>query len=273
MSRVRAPSIAHLYLMSTLEAIILGIVQGLTEFLPVSSSGHLQLVQRLLGLNNLNQYILFDLVCHLGTLLALILVFFNQIKTTFVSDRTRLYQVILGTLPLFPLVLILKPIKALFDKPEYLGYFFLLTALLLYLGIRLGSTLTAQALQKRKWSDAMKIGCLQAVAILPGVSRSGATISAARMLGWQQQDAVTFSFLLAIPAILGGVALETMQLYTHATSLPVISWVAYITAFLTSFVVGFFALQLLMRLAAKNKFIYFVWYCLFIGVFTILYFR
>jgi undecaprenyl-diphosphatase len=256
--------------MTTFEAIILGIIQGLTEFLPVSSSGHLQLAQRLFGFTNLDQYILFDLVCHLGTLIAVVWVFFKQIQGTINSDRTRFWQVVLGTLPLFPLVFILKPIKAVFDQPEYLGYFFLVTAGLLYAGIHWGSTATDAVLQKRRWRDALVIGTFQAAAILPGVSRSGATISAGRLLGWHPQDAITFSFLLAIPAILGGVTLELMRLYTHGTDLPMISWQSYAAGFLTSFIVGYFALLLLMRLAAKDKFIYFVWYCLIIGIATIL---
>jgi undecaprenyl-diphosphatase len=256
--------------MSIFEAIILGIIQGLTEFLPVSSSGHLELFQTLLGLTDLNNYILFNLICHLGTLLALVIIFFESIKRAFQSSQ--FFQVVLGTLPLFPLVLILKPIKSLFDQPEYLGFFFLLTALLLYLGIRLGSIASQQTLDKRRWSDPLIIGVFQAIAILPGVSRSGATISAGRLMGWNQQDAITFSFLLAIPAILGGITLESVQIYRDPISVD-IHWMTYLAGFMTSFVIGYFALKLLMRLAAKDKFIYFVWYCLFIGIVTILYFN
>src|SRR5258705_3070450 len=124
MSRVQVPSIAQLspfLAMSTFEAIILGIIQGLTEFLPVSSSGHLELGQYVLGLTHLDRYVLFNLVCHLGTLCAVFAVFLPQIKDTLVSDRKKLIQVIIGTLPLFPLVLLMKPIKSLFDQPQYLG--------------------------------------------------------------------------------------------------------------------------------------------------------
>lgn len=260
--------------MSTLEAIILGIIQGLTEFLPVSSSGHLELGQYFLGLTNLQHYVLFGLICHLGTLLAVVIIFFDQIKTTLFADRVRFMQVVLGTLPLFPLLLILKPIKSLFNQPEYLGICFLITAGLLYLGIRLGSILPEKKLQTRRWRDALIVGVFQAFAILPGVSRSGATISAGRMLGWKQQDAVTFSFLLAIPAILGGVTLETLQLLTaQHSSGPHLDGIQYAIGFLTSFGIGYFALRLLIKIAAKDKFIYFVWYCSALGVLSILYFN
>lgn len=262
--------------MSTLEALILGIIQGLTEFLPVSSSGHLELGQFFLGLTDLHHYILFDLVCHLGTLLAVIIVFFQQIKQVLVEDRTRLFQIVLGTLPLFPLVLLIKPIKALFDQPEYLGYCFLLTALLLYLGIRLGPLIEARRKPSR-WNDALVIGIFQAVAILPGVSRSGATISAGRLLGWSSQDAIQFSFLLAIPAILGGVTLELLQLATSSqspsSSSNIVGLPQYLLGFISSLVVGYIALCWMMKLAAKNKFQYFVWYCIFIGITTLVYFN
>jgi undecaprenyl-diphosphatase len=263
--------------MSTLEAVILGIIQGLTEFLPISSSGHLELGQLLLGLKNLDHYVLFNLVCHLGTLLAIFLVFADQIRAVFKTDRTRLYQILLGTLPLFPLVLLIKPLKALFNQPQYLGFCFLFTALLLYAGIRFGSVVPDFSKRERhRWRDALFIGLFQAVAILPGVSRSGSTISGGLLLGWKQQEAITFSFLLAIPAILGATVIELWQVLKSSQTnleIPLIGWVEYAAGFLTAFGVGYLALQFLIKLAAKNKFIYFVWYCLIIGIGTILYFN
>ena len=253
--------------MSTLEAIFFGIVQGLTEFLPVSSSGHLQLSQYFLGLENLKNFILFDLICHLGTLVAIVAVLYPQIKA---MDRNRFRQVILGTLPLFPLVLLLKPIKVLFDAPQYLGFFFLFTALMLSMGIKFGCNKNPQLLTKHKWRDALVIGIFQAVAVLPGISRSGSTISGARLLGWNQQEAVTFSFLLAIPAILGGTCLEVLQLMRHP--LPTLSLTQYFIGFITSFGIGYFALSWTKRLATQNKFFYFAWYCFILGIATVFYF-
>lgn len=262
------------FFVTTLEAIFLGIIQGLTEFLPVSSSGHLELTQYFLGLTELHNYVVFDLVCHLGTLCAIFLIYKQDIIQSFTSNRTRMIQVVLGTLPLFPLVLIMKPIKALFNEPQYLGGFFLLTALILYLGIKLGNTKNQAVLEKSKWRDSLGIGVFQALAILPGVSRSGSTISAARILGWNAEEAVTFSFLLAIPAILGGATLELLQLAfkPQATTLPALSFAQYAWGFATSCSVGYFALSLLRQLANKQKFMYFVWYCLTLGIMTSLYF-
>lgn len=259
--------------MTSWEAIILGIVQGLTEFLPVSSSGHLELGQYFLGFQDIKNYILFDLVCHLGTLGAIFLIFWQQIKESFSTRSTRFWQVILGTLPLFPLVFILKPIKEIFDKPQYLGYCFLLTAFLLWLGMKYSPKMPALA--KNRWKDPIVIGFFQAVAVLPGVSRSGSTISAARILGWDKQNAMTFSFLLAIPAILGGITLETYSLFfsSKAPEQAAISASAFILGFATSFAVGFASLKMLIYLTIQNKWNYFVWYCLVLGALTTFYFN
>lgn len=271
MSRVQVPSFAHFFLnMTTIEAIILGIIQGLTEFLPVSSSGHLILAQKLLGMQNLHDYVIFDLVCHLGTLLAIFCIFFRSILSLFTEQRKLFWQVCLGTLPLFPLVLAIKPIKELFNQPEYLGFFFLTTAFLIWCGIRFGRA----KVQERPWRDPLVIGLFQAFAIMPGVSRSGSTTAAARLLGWSYEEALRFSFLLAIPAILGGIAIEVLQLIFKAESvLPQVGLAPYAAGFVTSFAVGWGALTWLLQLAAKDKFIYFVWYCLILGLVSLMLLR
>lgn len=258
---------------TTLDAIILGIVQGLTEFLPVSSSGHLQLTQHLLGLKNLDHYLLFDLACHLGTLLAITGIFYKKILSVLKEHSTTFYQVIIGTLPLFPLVLIIKQIESAYANPAFLGYFFLLTSLILFLGCYFGKKLPHETPQNHTWRDAAIIGCWQALAILPGVSRSGSTISGARILGWNMQDAVTFSFLLAIPAILGGTVLELFKFFRHPELVADLDASHYAIGFFVSFLVGLGALRLLIAMAVKNKFIYFAWYCAILGLATTYYFH
>lgn len=259
--------------MTIFEAILLGIVQGITEFLPVSSSGHLKLFQVMLNLENLNSYIIFDLVCHLGTLLAIFIMFWAEIKQSFTSNKTRFLQIVLGTLPLFPLLLIMKPIKAVFNEPQYLGYCFILTSLILYAGIKLQNYKPSTLIEKHRYRDPLVIGLFQSAAILPGISRSGSTISAAKMLGWSSDEAISFSFLLAIPAILGGTIIEILQLLfkTGPSNLPNVSGSHYFFALLASFICGYFALILLKKLASKQKFMYFVWYCLILGILTTLY--
>ena len=258
--------------MTTWQAFLLGLIQGITEFLPVSSSGHLVLSQYLFGFEHLEDYILFDLVCHLGTLLAVFYVFYSQIKESF-HNTNRFWQVVLGTLPLIPLVLIFKPIKALFDQPFLLGPCFLVSSLLLFTSIYWKIPFISK-IHRGKWQDSVAIGCFQAIAILPGISRSGATISAARLLGWNKEQAIQFSFLLAIPAILGGSVLEGWKAYHEPINLlSTINPKIFIIGFVTSFIVGLGALRLLIRMVIQDKWNYFAWYCLIIGITTTIYFN
>ena len=256
--------------MTTFEAIILGIIQGVTEFLPISSSGHLALGQLFFGFENLDRYLLFNVVCHVGTLCAILAVFMGEIKQL---SKKQVIQVVIGSLPLFPMVLFLKPLKVIFAEPQYLGYFFLLTALLLQLGMSFGKNADLQQLEKRKWKDPFLIGLFQVLALFPGVSRSGSTISGARLMGWSRERAITFSFLLAIPAILGAVTIESVQIFKQGGILPDITAAQYIAGFSTAFGVGYGALLLLVRLALKGQFHYFVWYCLLVGSLTLIYFN
>jgi undecaprenyl-diphosphatase len=257
--------------MTEWQAFFLGVVQGVTEFLPVSSSGHLALGQYFLGFENLQKYILFNLICHLGTLLAILYVFFPVVKETFTTNRKLFWQVILATLPLFPLVLILKPLKTLFDHPQILGPCFLVSAGLIFLSIYWRFPLKKVSLE-RSWKDSLTIGAFQAIAILPGISRSGATISAARLLGWKKEQAIQFSFLLAIPTILGGTILEAVQVWKSPAPVEIHLWV-FIIGFLTSCLVGCLSLWMLIRLIKQDKWNYFAWYCLFLGTLTTLYFN
>ncbi len=259
--------------MTIWQAFLLGLIQGITEFLPISSSGHLALGQYLLGFKNLHEYILFNLVCHLGTLTAILYVFFPIIKENLTFRSSRLWQVGLGTLPLFPLLLILKPIKSIFNQPELLGPCFLVSACLLFASVYWRFPQDDHREKYKKWQEPLTIGLFQSIAILPGISRSGATISAARLLGWSKENAIQFSFLLAIPAILGGTILESWQAW-HAseTILFKINPWAFVVGFFTSCLVGCLSLWALIRLIIQDKWVYFAWYCLILGCATTIYF-
>lgn len=269
MSRVRAPSIALALFknMTIWQAFILGLIQGITEFLPISSSGHLALCKYCFGFEHLQDYIFFDLICHLGTLLAIFLILFPKIR-----DKAFIHfkDIVLGTLPLFPIVFVFKPIKALFDKPELLGPCFIASAALLFTSIywRLPFKNSGNS-----WKDPLTIGALQAVAILPGISRSGATISAARLLGWDKEQAILFSFSLAVPAILGGSILEGWQAWHQPSNIIATAnpWIFFV-GFFTSFVIGAFSLKILIWMVSRDKWIYFGWYCLLLGCAVTFYF-
>lgn len=271
MSRVRIPSFA-LFLRPTLtflQALLLGIVQGLTEFFPVSSSGHLTLIQSFFGLEQLENYIVFDLVCHLGTLCSIFVVYSKKIRGLFSGQSDIAGKIAVATLPLFPIVLFIKPIESLFDRPDLIGFFLICTSLILYTGIRWGY----DAEKTPSLRDALWIGLAQAVAILPGISRSGATLSSARLLGWKKEEALSFSFLMAIPAILGGIVLKTIQILFQSGSQTVQgTFLHHFIGFLSAFISGCFALLFLIRLVSKEKLMYFVAYCLLLGTGSSLYF-
>ncbi|OJU82622.1 MAG: hypothetical protein BGO10_08785 [Chlamydia sp. 32-24] len=254
--------------MTIIQALFLGIIQGLTEFLPVSSSGHLTLFQLIFGFKNLEKLVLFDIVCHLGTLLAILIVYSKSLKEMFLSRNSLLPMVFIAILPLFPLVLLLKPIKSLYNQTEYLGFFFLFTAICLQIGIKAANTFQL----KSNKSQALFVGVSQALALMPGVSRSGITISTGKFFGMTPQQALTFSFLLAIPTILGASSLELFHAYKNKELFTTfIDPFCYLIGFITSFLVGFFSLKFLQKLADKQQFSYFVWYCLAVGFFTIIY--
>lgn len=259
--------------MQTLDAILLGIIQGITEFFPVSSSGHLKLFQYFLGLKNLDRYILFDLVCHLGSLIAILILFWDKIVYVIKQDRIKILQAFVALLPLIPIFFGLKTIKNIYNQPQYLGFFFLTTSWILFAGIHWGFTKRPERMAKTRWSDSFMIGVFQALAVLPGISRSGSTISAARLLGWSREEAIFFSFFLSIPTIIGASAYEV---YTHCKDGTLLNsgvpFTSYLLGFITSFVAGYFALRYLIQLLKQDKFIYFVWYTLAIGIATVLYF-
>ena len=250
-----------------LQAIILGFVQGITEFFPVSSSGHLELFQIFFGIQNIKDYIFFDLICHLGTLLAIGVAFHQEIFRALFKEQKLLLTILIALLPLFPLLLILKEIKSLFDAPFLLGFTFFITSLLLFLSSRI----TFKKPKERIIRDPLFIGLFQAFAILPGVSRSGSTIAAARFLGWGVDEAIRFSFLLAIPTILGGVFVESLSLMKAGAINDSVNMLHYALGFMFSFGVGLFSLKTLIWFGAK-AIPFFAWYCLCLSLFCLVYF-
>jgi undecaprenyl-diphosphatase len=195
------------------QAILLGIVQGITEFFPISSSAHLKLTRHWLGLSDGPQWIYFDLACHFGTLAALILCLRKSILAV-LKDQRQIALFTSALLPLVPAYFLLKPLREYLSAPVYTSYFLWVTAGLLFLARRRQPVLASHALPPAtlpKFSAVICIGAMQALALLPGLSRSGSTIAAARLCGWSWIEGARFSFLLAVPTILGGELLETWK--------------------------------------------------------------
>jgi undecaprenyl-diphosphatase len=255
MSRVQIPSIAQFSrpLLHIFQELLLGLVQGLTEFFPVSSSAHLRFTRYLLGLSEGPNWIYFDLSCHAGTWLALVLFLRREIWDT-LTDIRKIALYTIALIPLIPAYFLLKSIRA----PQYTGYFLLITAMLLFLASK-----KQTICQEKKWTSVLFIGMMQGAALLPGISRSGATIAAGRFCNWSFCDAAKFSFLLAIPTILGGEILESYKLIKGGPiEIPMKSCAV---GLISSFIVGLFAVRFVFWAYERQIVRPFAWYCLGFG--------
>lgn len=249
--------------MTIIEAIILGIIQGFTEFLPISSSGHLVLGQSILGIQQPGNE--FEVVVHLGTLLSVLVVFWDDIQNLITSLTTKSTQkfigfVLVGTIPAVIIGLGFKDVfESLFENVTAVGGALIFTGLILY-----GSSKITTRDKSHSLKSSLLIGLAQAVAIIPGISRSGMTISTALLMGLSSKESARFSFLLAIPAISGAGLLTALDVSGgFQLSVPVI-----ISGFLSSFGIGIFALKWLLGWLEKGKFHYFGYYCICIGLLT-----
>ncbi len=246
--------------MTYLQALILGIVQGITEFFPVSSSAHLRLVKKILAVPDGEHLLYFDLLCHAGTLLALMIYLRKDIADV-LKKPSQILLFSLALLPLIPAYFFLKPIRIALSDPSYLGIFLILTSALLFGASRTKKTAPAN----QKWKNVLWIGLAQAAALIPGISRSGSTIAAARFCGWNLKEGAKFSFLLAIPTILGGELLETLKL-VNSPSTGVVSTISYAIGFLASLCVGLFSVRAVFWIYERGSIQPFAWYCLGIGL-------
>lgn len=258
--------------MSLFEAIILGIVQGLTEFLPVSSSGHLELGKAVLGDTSIPQEsMLFTVVLHAATALATLVVYRKEvleiIAGLFQFSNNEAFQfsvkIILSMIPAAAIgVLFAEQLETLFNRQILLvGLMLWLTGLLLFVADRAKSSS-----QDVTYKHALYVGLAQAIAILPGISRSGATISTSVLLGIDRTRAASFSFLMVVPLILGKIAKDIMDgaLTVNDSQLSVLS-----AGFVAAFITGLFACQWMIKLVRNAQLKYFSYYCFIVGTLAI----
>jgi undecaprenyl-diphosphatase len=256
--------------LSVREACLLGVVQGLTEFLPVSSSGHLAVVQHFLTPMAAEQKVAIDVALHMGTLAAVILYFRRELlemAKTLVGGRsggwarTWIGLLVVGTLPAAAVGLPLKHrIESAFESLPVIGACFILTGIFLFLASAVRGALRTE--EKLGARDALVVGLFQAFALFPGVSRSGSTISGALFRRTRVDVAAKFSFLLAIPAIAGAVLTEAKTLGALAPTErgPLVIGV------LVSGITGFLAIAALLRLVREGKLRWFAYYCWILGL-------
>jgi undecaprenyl-diphosphatase len=268
--------------MSLLEAIILGIVQGLTEFLPVSSSAHLVLVPFLMGWSlPEDQVFVFDVLVQLGTLLAVIVYFWKDllaIITGFVRALLRGqpfgdpsarmgWYLILATIPagLFG-VLVKDQVEAAFSSPPLTAVFLFVTASLLIFSERMGKR--TRGLDQINWKDALWIGTAQALSVFPGISRSGSTIAGGISRDLERPAAARFAFLMSIPIMLAAgllAALDLAEVPNLGNFLPLIA-----AGFITSSVVGYLAIRWLLSYLMRHSLNAFAYYCIAIATLTLI---
>jgi len=277
--------------MNVLMALFLGIVQGIAEFLPISSSGHLAILHNFLNVGYEEyDHLLFDVFLHLATLFSIIIVYRSEIKEMITDGLSYLRMradsnadepvypkpparallfIIAGTLPLFFALIFSSAIqRTIFPNTFFIGFALLVTGSLLYVssryikqGNKTEKTMTL--------GDAIIIGFAQLVAVLPGLSRSGTTIAVGLSRGFTGAFAVRFSLLLSIPAVIGATLWALIRAFTQGVDifarLP-----TYLAGFVMAAGVGFLAIQFLRRMMAKNKFGNFSYYCWIVGALTII---
>ena len=270
--------------MTYLSSFLLGLVQGLAEFLPISSSGHLSIAQNLLGLNTeIPEF--FDVLLHLGTLVAVFAAYWRDICDMVaelihgVGDlvhgttprqvppaRRLILLIIVGTLPLFILLPIHKQVQALSNNMVFIGAALVVTGFLLFACdlVRKGKKTERTA----TIVDVLVVGLGQAIATMPGISRSGMTITTGCFMGFERKFAVRFSFLLSIPAVLGANILSLKDALGAG-----IIWAEvpmYVVGVVTAAVVGYACIRLLRLVAEKGRFGAFAYYCWAVGLLTLL---
>ena len=248
--------------MSFLLAVFLGAVQGLTEFLPVSSSGHLVLLQKIFGVGE--PPIFFNTLVHLGTLGAVLLFFGPSFAKA--TEGKVLRNVVVGTLPIVVIGLFVQPfVKEIFSSLLVVGVGYFITAgLLLWSKKFPAGQKGLKGIKGLKDSQTLTIGYFQAIALLPGISRSGATIVGGLSQKLSREEAFKFSFYLSVPAVLGA---NISQL----TNLSTIDFLPQsLLGMGAAFIVGYFALKLLQKVSTAGKLYYFSFYCLLLGLVSLL---
>ena len=263
--------------MSWIDAMIMGLVQGLSEYLPISSSGHLEIASAVLGVQS-EENLKFAVVVHAATVLSTIVVLWKEVEVLFKgffrfkwNDETQyVSKILLSMIPVGIVgVLFKKQVEALFgDGLTVVGCCLLVTSLLLAFAY------FAKPRQKQtiSYKDAFIIGIAQAVAVLPGLSRSGSTIATGILLGDKKEEVAKFSFLMVIIPILGEAFLDLMKgLSSGAAEVTSISTTALIVGFLSAFISGTIACKWMLKIVKNGKLVYFAIYCALVGAFALTY--
>ena len=266
--------------MSWLQALILGVIQGLTEFLPVSSSGHLEIGQALLGTAG-EDNLTFAIVVHTATVLSTLVILWREVAQLFRGTFTTLRwnaekdyvaKILVSMIPVFIVGMFFKDyVEQLFGHGLLLvGICLLLTAFLLWLSEFLTKRMKGEG-HEVTYRDAAIIGCAQALAVLPGLSRSGTTIATGLLCGVKKDKIAQFSFLMVLVPILGEAFLDLLKALNNPADFSGIPVLSLVVGFLAAFLTGCFACRFMIEIVKRQKLIYFAIYCLCAGTFAIIY--
>lgn len=262
--------------MDWIQALILGIIQGLTEYLPVSSSGHLAIGQAFFGMDNGEENLMFTVAVHVATVLSTLVVLWREIEWLFKgvvkcemnAETKYLLNIVVSMIPVGIVGLFFKDqVEEAFGSGLLLvGFCLLITASLLIFSYYS----RPRKKEHISWKDALIIGIAQAVAVLPGVSRSGSTIATGIMLGNKKEQLAQFSFLMVIPPILGEALLDVLKAMKGEAVMGSIEVLPLIVGFLAAFLSGCLACKMMINLVKRGKLIYFGIYCAILGSLVIL---
>lgn len=251
------------------QAIVLGTVQGLTEFLPVSSSGHLVLLQEVMNVDLGGNMLFFDIMLHLGTLIAVFFVFWRDILGLFRKPFKTLLYLIVATIPAGLVGLFLNDyIENTFYGGAYLAIGFALTALILLLCEYVAKR-RKKAARPLGWRTAVPMGLMQAVAVIPGISRSGSTIAAGVFAGGKTEDIAKFSFLMSIPVILGSVLVSMIDVVKERDTLTALGGtgvVSVLVGMLFAAIAGLFAIKVMLKIIGKANYKWFSLYLVLLSL-------
>lgn len=267
--------------MNVIQAILLGIIQGITEWLPVSSSGHLVIGQELMGIES---PLFFDAMVHLGTLIVVVWVFRQEVRSVFlagleiIGDLARgvpfhdtlkddehhfAFLVFVGSIPTAIIGLAFRNyLESLYSNLRAVGIALVITGCYLYF-TRFLSPSERHGIKDMTTKESLLIGMMQGLAIIPGISRSGTTISTGIYCGLDKEMVMRYSFILFIPAILGATIIQAWTVISRGEN---IEWIPTITGMVTAMIVGYYAIQILLGAIRKSKLHLFSWYCWAAGI-------
>ncbi|MFW5998646.1 MAG: undecaprenyl-diphosphate phosphatase [Bacillota bacterium] len=254
--------------MEVIKAILLGIIQGITEFLPISSSGHLVILQKIMGITEGN--LILNVSLHFGTLIPILIIFWNDIKDIILlrSEKKHLIKlIIIGSVPTAFIGLYLEQFfERIFSSVLLTGFMLLITGLILYLVEKINNY--NKDINDFRAHNAILVGIAQGLAIIPGISRSGSTIAAALFQKMDKEEAARFSFLLSIPAIGGANLLKARDIFSQSST--VISSSSLIIGTITAALSGYIAIKYLLHILKRGSLVVFSYYCWIIGIIVIL---